>query len=75
MNILIVLLISIYVISMFALVGCYGEYNFHTTIWSIISIFIPIINTALIIYLLFKNKREEVSKFFSIKDFFNDLKK
>jgi len=75
MEILIVLLISVYIVSTFLLAGYYGQHGISPTIWSIISIFIPIINTALIIYLLFKNKREEVSKFFSIKDFFNDLKK
>jgi len=74
MEILIVLLISIYVVSIFALAGYYGEHNISANIWSITILFIPIINTGLICYFLFKNKRKEVSKFFFIKEFFNELK-
>ena len=74
MEILIALLITIYLISIFLLAGYYGQHDISPTIWSIISAFIPIINTGLISYLLFKNKREEVNKFFSIKEFFNDIK-
>lgn len=71
---LIVLLVSVYTVSICLLAGHYGEHNISPNIWSITSMFIPIINTGLIIYFLFKNKREEVSKFFSIKEFFNELK-
>lgn len=74
MKILIVLLISIYIVSVLLLAGYYGEHNISPNVWSITSIFIPIINTGLISYFLFKNKRKEVSKFFSIKEFFNELK-
>lgn len=74
MEILIVLLISIYIVSTLLLYLYYAQHDISPTIWSIISIFIPIINTSLISYFLFKNKREEVSKFFSIKEFFNELK-
>ena len=74
MDILIVLLITIYVVSIIILAGYYGEHNISPNIWSITILFIPIINTGLISYLLFKNKRKEVSKFFSIKEFFNNLK-
>ena len=74
MEILVLLLLVIYIISMFVLAICYGEHDISPNIWSIISVLIPIINTGLICYFLFKNKRKEVSKFFSIKEFFNDLK-
>lgn len=74
MEILIVLLISIYIISIFLLSRYYGEHNITPNVWSIASLFIPIINTGLICYFLLKNNRKEVCKFFSIKEFFNDLK-
>lgn len=74
MEIFIILLISIYIVSIFLLAGYYGEHDITPSIWSITSLFIPIINTGLISYFLFKNKRKEVTKFFSIKEFFNDLK-
>ena len=74
MEIFMLLLFIIYLISVFVLSGCYGEYNISPNIWSIIILFIPIINTGLICYFLFKNKREQVNKFFSIKEFFNDIK-
>lgn len=59
---------------MFLLAGYYGEHDITPNIWSITILFIPIINTGLLSYFLLKNKRKEVSKFFSIKEFFNDLK-
>ena len=74
MEILIILLIGIYIVSIFLLAEYYGEHDIIPNIWSIVSLFIPIINTGLIGYFLFKNRRKEVSKFFSIKEFFNDLK-
>ena len=74
MAIFALLLLAIYIISMFALAICYEEHNISANIWSITILFIPIINTGLICYFLFKNKRKEVSKFFSIKEFFNELK-
>lgn len=74
MEILILSLISIYIVSIFLLAVYYEEHNITPNIWSITSIFIPIINTSLICYFLFKNKRKEVNEFFSIKKFFNDLK-
>jgi len=74
MDILIVLLIIIYIVSVLVLAIYYGQHNFYPSIWSITSLFIPIINTGLISYFLFKNERKEVSKFFSIKEFFNELK-
>jgi len=74
MEVLIISLISIYVVSIFVLVGLYVEHGISPNIWCIISAFIPIINTGLISYFLFKNKRKEISKFFSIKEFFNELK-
>lgn len=74
MEILTALLISIYIVSMVLLAICYGEHDVSPNIWSITSIFIPIMNIGLIIYFLFRNKRKEVSKFFSIKEFFNELK-
>ena len=74
MEIFIILLISIYIVSIFLLAGYYGEHDITPNVWSIAALFIPIINTGLISYFLFKNKRKEVIKFFSIKEFFNDLK-
>lgn len=74
MEIFIILSISIYIVSIFLLAVYYEEYNITPNVWSIASLFIPIINTGLISYFLLKNKRKEVTKFFSIKEFFNDLK-
>lgn len=68
-----ILLFIVYVTSILVLAGCYGEHNISPNIWSIAILFTPIINTGLIVYLLLKTKRKEVSKFFSIKEFLNDL--
>jgi len=74
MEILILLFFIIYIVSIFVLAICYGEHDISANIWSITILFIPIINTSLICYFLLKNKRKELSKFFSIKEFFNELK-
>lgn len=74
MEILIVLLFSIYIVSIFLLAGYYGNHSVSPNIWSILSVFIPIINTIFIICLLSKNNKRELTRFFSFKNFINELK-
>lgn len=72
---ILILLFFIYIISIFLLAGYYGEHNITPNIWSIASLFIPIINTGLISYFFLKDKdKERIKKFFSLKTFLNELK-
>lgn len=73
MAIIVVLLISIYVLSVIFLGGYYGENNVSPNFWSVVSLFVPIVNSILLIYLSLKDK-ERIKKFFSLKTFLNELK-
>lgn len=72
---MIFILSLIYLISLFYLCTYYGEHNVTLSVWSIGSLFLPIVNTIVFICLLIKNRKDiKMKSFFSIKKFFNELK-
>lgn len=74
--IMIILFGFIYLISLLYLCVYYGEHYITPSIWSMGSIFLPIVNTIVFICLLIKNRKDiKMKNFFSIKNFFNELKK
>lgn len=70
MVILCILGAFIYLASIFYLGFYYGEHDITPSIWSVSSLFIPIINTIICLSLLNKDKDPNTS----LKGFINELK-
>lgn len=70
MVILFILCLFIYLASIFYLGFYYGEHDVTPSIWSVSSLFIPIINTVICVSLLNKTKSPNTS----LKGFINELK-
>lgn len=66
----------IYLLSLISLSTFYLTESVSVSFWMIITLFIPIVNTILLIFVLFKvYGSEQIKKFFSIKKFLSDINK
>ena len=69
------ILIIIYVASVFGLTNYYGEHDVTPNLWSITSVFLPIVNTIVAVYIIVINKKYSgIKRFFSLREYLNDLK-
>ena len=65
----------IYTISILALSMFFGKHSVSLTIWSLLTVLTPIVNTVLCIYFIIKDiDTERLKTFGSFKQFLDDLK-
>ena len=64
------ILLIVWLISSVALGMIYSELNVKPNFWSILSLFLPIVNTLILLYLIIKR-----INFSSFMNFINDLKR
>lgn len=70
-----VILVAIYVSSLFGLGMYYGEHDVVANIWSIASVALPIVNTLVAIYLIVINRKDtRIKRFFSLREYLDNLK-
>lgn len=70
-----VILVAIYVSSLFGLGMYYGEHNVVANIWSVASVALPIVNTLVVLYIIIINRKDtKIKRFFSLREYLDDLK-
>ena len=75
MNVFLLIFCIIYVISILALPMFFGEHNVSFTIWSLLVVLTPIINTVLCICFIIKDiDTEKLKTFCSLERFLNDIR-
>ena len=70
-DIIIAVFIFVYVACLIGLGIYYDEHRITPSIWSIMSVFFPVINMLIAIYVLFKNRN---NRFLSLREFIDELK-
>lgn len=75
MALLTFILVVIYILSTFGLIAYYGEHNVVPNIWSVTSVFLPIVNTIVALYIMVINRKDmKMKRFFSLREYLDDLK-
>ena len=76
MNVFLLALCIIYVISILALPMFFDEHDVSFTIWGLLVVLTPIVNTIFCIYFIIRDiDIEKLKTFGSFKQFLNDIKK
>ena len=71
-----IIFVAVYVFSLFGLGTVYVDSMIDTTFWALCALFLPVVNTVVLVILLFKKYgAKQNNRFFSFKKFLSDINK